>query len=222
MHNTLTHDREIRFACINRILTRLYPRVRSPLRYRRDYEFLFAVILSAQTADAQVNKITPRLFRTYPSLDTIAHTEPPAFARHISSLNYYKTKARHIVASAIMLKRDFKGHVPRSIRELTTLSGVGRKSANVVMSELWGEPEGIAVDTHVARLAHKYKLTSHTDPLRIERDLMEIVPRREWGTFPLRLIFYGREYCPARCSKCPHCPLWQCVPSVPDAHSPAS
>ncbi len=200
-----------RALCICRVLEELYPQVGALLTYRKEYEFLVAVMLSAQTTDAQVNKITPKLFTTYPSLSSIARETPSVFARHISSINYYQTKARHIVGTAQKLLELYGGQVPRSLSELMTLPGVGRKSANVVMSELWGTPEGIAVDTHVARLSRTYGLSVHTDPSRIEQDLMQILPHRVWGTFPLRLIWYGRQYCPARCKTCPHCPLWACV-----------
>lgn len=202
---------QIQTECIRRVLKKLYPTVHSPLIYRHEYEFLFAVILSAQTTDAQVNRVTPRLFSKYPTLSSIANTEYTLFAYDIASINHYKTKARYIVTSAQMILDTFAGEVPQTIRQLTMLPGVGRKSANVVMSELWGRPEGIAVDTHVIRLSQKYGLTHHKEPAKIEQDLMQIIPHDEWGVFPLRLIRYGREYCPSRCKRCPTCPLWRCV-----------
>lgn len=200
-----------RATCMRRILKTMYPSIRSPLIYRFDYEFLFAVILSAQTTDVQVNKVTPGLFAKYSTLKSIARETDAQFAKSIASINHYKTKARHIVQTASLLLTEWNSRVPTSLADLMRLPGVGRKSANVVMSELWGKPEGIAVDTHVIRLTQKYGLSRHSDPLKIEQDLMRIIPKREWATFPLRLIQYGRDHCPARCKNCPTCPLWQCV-----------
>lgn len=199
--------------CMRTLLKKLYPEIHSPLNHTQDYEFLFAVIMSAQTTDAQVNKVTDHLFRTYRTLRSVAQAKPALFEQAMSSLNLYRTKARNIIRCAQILEESFAGTVPQTLAELIILPGVGRKSANVVMSELWGKPEGIAVDTHVIRLSQKYGLTHHSDPVRIEQDLMRIVPKREWATFPLRLIQYGRDYCPARCKKCPACPLWKCVRS---------
>ncbi len=203
--------RQKRATCIRKLLNSLYPRIHSPLTHAHDYEFLFAVIMSAQTTDAQVNKVTPALFKTYPTIQSIANASIEEFQRAISSINLYKTKGKNIVKSAQIMVEIFEGKVPRTLDDLTTLPGVGRKSANVVMSELWHKPEGIAVDTHVIRLSQKYGLSKHTDPVKIEKDLMKVVPRDEWDTFPLRLIQYGRDYCPARCKTCPQCPLWKCV-----------
>lgn len=195
---------------MRKILKALYPAIHSPLNHTHDYEFLFAVIMSAQTTDNQVNKITATLFRKYKTLRSIAQAEPAVFEKDMSSLNLYKTKARNVIRSAQILRETFHGEVPQTLSELVSLPGVGRKSANVVMSELWHKPEGIAVDTHVMRLAQKYGLSKHKDPVKIEQDLMKIIPQTEWDTFPLRLIQYGRDYCPARCKQCPRCPLWKC------------
>lgn len=204
-----SHQR--RATCIRGVLITMYPNIRSPLIYTYDYEFLFAVILSAQTTDAQVNKVTPALFKTYPTIQSIASASVEEFQRAISSINLYKTKGKNIVRSAQVIMDVFHGNVPDTLDNLITLPGVGRKSANVVMSELWHKPEGIAVDTHVIRLSQKYGLSQHSDPVKIEKDLMKVIPKNEWDTFPLRLIQYGRDYCPAHCKKCPKCPLWKCV-----------
>ncbi len=205
------NSRKKRADCIRRVLNTLYPKIHSPLNHTHDYEFLFAVIMSAQTTDKQVNIVTHGLFKKYPTLESIASADLSEFRKNISSLNLYKTKASNIIRSAQLLIDVFHGNVPQTLKELTSLPGVGRKSANVVMSELWHMPEGIAVDTHVIRLSQKYGLSRHTDPLKIEHDLMEIIPQREWDVFPLRFIQYGRDYCPAHCKKCPTCPLWKCA-----------
>jgi len=206
-----TTEKVKRALCIRKILHALYPSINSPLNHTHDYEFLFAVIMSAQTTDKQVNVVTAKLFTTYPTLESIAKSQIEEFQKSIASINLYKTKAKNIIRSAQILIKTFHGEVPQTLKELTTLPGVGRKSANVVMSELWHKPEGIAVDTHVIRLSHKYKLSHHIDPKKIEQDLMKIIPKDEWDSFPLRLIQYGREFCPARCKKCPTCPLWKCI-----------
>lgn len=211
MKRNNNHEKQDRADCIRKMLSAMYPSINSPLNHTHDYEFLFAVILSAQTTDKQVNIVTEQLFTKYPSLQSIADARFLSFQQSISSINLYKTKAKHIIKSAQILIDTYKGKVPQTLAELITLPGVGRKSANVVMSELWHKPEGIAVDTHVIRLAQKYGLSRHKDPMKIEQDLMKIIPNNEWDTFPLRLIHYGREYCPARCKKCPACPLWRCM-----------
>jgi endonuclease-3 len=205
------NERTKRAVCMRKTLNTLYPTIQSPLNYTHDYEFLFAVIMSAQTTDRQVNKVTATLFERYATLSSIAEAKLDVFQKDISSINLYKTKAKNIIRSAKMLLETFQGRVPQTLSELITLPGVGRKSANVVMSELWHKPEGIAVDTHVIRLSQKYGLSCHTDPVIIEQDLMKVIPKSEWDLFPLRLIQYGRDFCPARCKKCPQCPLWKCV-----------
>lgn len=206
-----TRIRKQQVGCIRKTLKRLYPIINSPLNHTHDYEFLFAVVMSAQTTDKQVNKVTKTLFKRYPTLHSFASASLECMQKDLSSINLYKTKAKNIIAAAHIIEFHFHGKVPRTITELTTLPGVGRKSANVIMSELWHTPEGVAVDTHVLRLSQKYGLSSHTDPLGVEKDLMNIIPPHEWDTFPLRLILYGRDYCPARCKNCPTCPLWKCV-----------
>lgn len=214
MKRNKNHEKKDRADCIRKMLSAMYPSIKSPLHHTHDYEFLFAVILSAQTTDKQVNKVTETLFQKYPSLQSITDVNASSFQQDISSINLYKTKAQHIIRSAQILIETHEGKVPQTLDQLITLPGVGRKSANVVMSELWHKPEGIAVDTHVIRLSQKYGLSRHKDPIKIEKDLMKIIPKSEWDTFPLRLIQYGREYCPARCRKCPTCPLWKCVRRV--------
>lgn len=179
--------------------------------YERQYEFLFAVILSAQSTDKQVNKVTVDLFNKYKRIEDYFLADPSEFMKDISSIGLYKSKGKNIMATARLLKENYGGKVPNSMGELTSLPGVGRKTANVVMSELFGESEGIAVDTHVRRLSKLYGLTTHDSPEKIEQDLMDIIPKEEWNTFSLRLVQYGRDYCKANCKVCPKCPLWECV-----------
>lgn len=197
--------------CIVEKLKELYPVIKPALTYDKPHEFLFAVILSAQTTDVQVNKVTPSIFKKYKNLSDYANASVHEFEKDISSIGLYKAKSKSIVQAARMLINNHGEKIPDNISELVKLPGVGRKTANVVLAEIYNISEGIAVDTHVKRLAKKYGLTQETDPVKIERDLMEIIPKSQWGKFALRLIQYGRDYCPANCKKCPNCPLWECV-----------
>ncbi len=207
----MTSSSSDRVTCIIATLKKLFPRVRSALTYEKPYEFLLAVMLSAQTTDVRVNKVTPHLFTSYPSLQHIAEASVADLADTIRSIGLSRTKAQNMKATAQWLLKNHEGRVPTRLDELIVLPGVGRKTANVVIAELGGEISGIAVDTHVIRLAQKYGLSTHADPIKIERDLISSIPRREWKTFTLRLILYGREYCPAHCKTCPKCPLWKCI-----------
>jgi endonuclease-3 len=201
-------------SCIKRVLNEIYPDIKSALNYEKPHEFIFAVIMSAQTTDKQVNKVTKYLFSKYRALGDFANADYQQLCSDMSSVGLYKTKAKNIIATAKIICEKYKGKIPKSIDKLVELPGVGRKTANVVLSELYGINEGIAVDTHVIRLSQKYGLSEHTDPINIEKDLMMLIPRREWGHFTLRLIQYGRDYCKANCKKCPKCPLWKCTKSI--------
>ncbi len=203
--------RVARAARISSALQSLYPIPRSALTYHHPYEFLFAVMLSAQTTDKQVNKVTETLFKKYTSLSDYAQSDLVSFEKDISSIGLYHSKAKHIIATANILLTKYAGKVPSTLAELITLPGVGRKTANVVLGHLYGKAEGIAVDTHMIRLCQKYHLTKHREAHKIEKDLMDILPRQDWVGFTNRMIWYGRDYCPAHCKICPHCPLWKCV-----------
>ncbi len=196
---------------INAKLKRLFPNAKSALDYTHPYEFLFAVIMSAQTTDKQVNKVTKGLFTKYCTLADFAHADLSLFEKDISSIGLYRNKAKNICATAVRLLHDFYGEVPATLDELISLPGVGRKTASVVLGQLYGKAEGIAVDTHMIRLCQKYYLTQHHDARMIEKDLMDIIPRTEWIGFTNRMIWYGRNYCPAHCKSCPVCPLWSCI-----------
>lgn len=203
--------RVARAARISNVLQSLYPIPRSALTYHHPYEFLFAVMLSAQTTDKQVNKVTETLFKKYTSLSDYAQSDIVSFEKDISSIGLHHSKAKHIIATANTLLSEYGGQVPSTLAELITLPGVGRKTANVVLGHLYGKAEGIAVDTHMIRLCKKYYLTTHQEAHKIEKDLMDILPRQDWVGFTNRMIWYGRDYCPAHCKICPHCPLWKCV-----------
>lgn len=178
-------------------LKKLFPVAKTVLEYSSDLELVIAVILSAQTTDIQVNKVTAKLFQKYKNIHDYIAANPKEFEKDISSIGLYKNKAKNILKMVLMLQENFQGALPDSLEELMELPGVGRKTANVVLSVAHGKEEGIAVDTHVTRLAQKFGLTSNQDPKKIERDLMAILPRKEWRDFTLRMIEYGRKYSPA-------------------------
>ncbi|MEK7092417.1 MAG: endonuclease III [Patescibacteria group bacterium] len=191
---------------ILRVLTRLFPEPACALHYKKPFELLTAVILSAQCTDKKVNEVTKELFKKYRTLEDYVNAKPAVFEKDIYSTGFYKAKTKNILAAARAIKKDFSGKIPKTIGEMLTIPGVGRKTANVVLGELYGTAEGIAVDTHAIRLSRLIGLTKHKDAVKIERDLMAIVPKKDWVRFSHMLILYGREYCPARCKHL-NCPL---------------
>ncbi len=168
------------------------------LRFSTPLELLIATILSAQTTDVLVNKVTEGLFKKYRSVSDFAGTTPEKLAQDIRSVNFFNNKARSIVKTANVLVENFGGKVPRTMNELVTLPGVARKTANIVLSSAYGINEGIAVDTHVKRLAYRLGLTKNEDPVKIEQDLIAATPQKEWGTMAHLLIFHGRKICQAK------------------------
>ncbi len=197
---------------IVRRLTRRYPGVRIPLRHGNPLQLLVATILSAQCTDAQVNAVTPMLFDRYRTAADFAGARREELEALIHSTGFFHAKARSIQNAARTLLERHDGEVPRTMEELVQLPGVGRKTANVVLSR-FGVP-GIVVDTHVRRLSRRMALTGHDHPEKIEQDLMHLIPREEWSTFSLRLIYFGREVCSARRPQCPSCPLRDVCPSA--------
>lgn len=183
------------------------------LRFSTPFELMVATILSAQTTDLQVNKITPGLFKKYNGTEAFAKTKPERIAKDINSVNFFNNKAKNIHKAAVMLLDTFGGTVPRTMEELVTLPGVARKTANIVLSSAFGINEGIAVDTHVKRLSYLLGLTKHTDPVKIEKDLMAVVPRKEWANFSHLLIYHGRAVCQARKPRHDKCALNDICPS---------
>ena len=188
-------------------LKKLFPVAKIMLRYSSPWELLVAVILSAQCTDKMVNKVTENLFKKYRCLDDYVNADISNFEKDIYKTGFYHMKAKHILESAYIVKNMYKGQVPQSMKEILTLPGVGRKTANVVLGNAFGVVEGIAVDTHVMRLSRVLGLTKNTDPEKIEKDLMKIVPRDEWLRFTYLLIEYGRAYCIARKHNHEQCPL---------------
>lgn len=166
-----------------------------------------AVILSAQCTDVMVNRVTEKLFKKYRRLEDYIRANPKEFEQDIRSTGFYRNKAKNILASAKILKERFKGKIPRTMEEMLSLSGVARKTANIVLGNAYGIVEGIAVDTHVKRLSYRLGLTDHANPEKIEQDLMQILPKKEWFLFTYYLIDYGRKYCTAKPHNHSDCPL---------------
>ena len=200
-----------------RRLDKKYGPVECFLDHTNPFRLVISVLLSAQTTDAQVNRVTPELFRRFPTPEAMAAANPEEVAEIIRSLGFYKTKARHCVEAAQAIVADFGGEVPHTMAELTSLSGVGRKTANIVLNVSFGIVEGIAVDTHVNRIAHRLGLSPKTherEPLKTERDLLAILPRELWGPVNHPWIRHGRDTCTARAPKCDGCVLEDICPSA--------
>ena len=194
-------------------LRREYPEPETALNFKNPFELLVATILSAQATDVHVNRVTESLFKKYKSVKDYADASPGTFQRDISSINFYKTKAKNIQGSAKMVMERFNSKVPKTMDELVSLPGVARKTANIVLSNAYGINEGIAVDTHVKRLAYRLGLTKNEDPAKIEKDLIAVTLREEWGNLSHLLIFHGRKTCQAKKPKHDECVLYDICPS---------
>ncbi|HET6576839.1 MAG TPA: endonuclease III [Gemmatimonadales bacterium] len=198
------------------LLTRLlaaYPDAHCALEHRDAFELLCATILSAQCTDARVNLVTPVLFEHYPTPEALARARPAEVEAIIQSTGFFRNKTRSLIGMAQALVADYGGQVPRTMAELLGLPGVGRKTANVVLGNAFGINAGITVDTHVARLSRLLGLTRHSDPLKIEQDLMPLFPRDHWALLSHLLIFHGRQVCIARRPRCEACTLSDLCPS---------
>jgi endonuclease-3 len=183
---------------IIRLLKDEYPISRTALRYETPHQMLVATILSAQCTDVRVNMVTEDLFRKYKGINEFAEADLQELEQDIKSTGFYKQKAKNIKNSSIAILENFGSNVPDTMKELITLPGVGRKTANVILSSAYGITEGIAVDTHVKRLSFRLGLTRNTDPEKIEQDLMKLAPKEEWSDLSYRLILHGRAVCSAR------------------------
>ncbi len=206
--------RKKRIEKMNHILQKLYPEARIALHYTTDFECLVAVQLSAQCTDQRVNVVTEKLFKKYTTIDDYANASQSEMERDVFQTGFYRNKAKNIIAAAQKVRDDFSGELPRTLQEMITLPGVARKTGNVVLASLYGIVEGIAVDTHVRRFAIRFDLSDYTDPVRIERDLMSLMPKEMWWGFNHRLVNYGREYCPAHKHQCSDHPLTHVYPKA--------
>jgi len=193
-------------------LKKLFPKSKTALRYSNNWELYVAVVLSAQCTDKKVNEVTETLFKKYPKFDdylkaSASRRTVQEFERDIRPTGFYRNKAKNILAAANFIKKYFNGKLPRTMEEMLKIPGVGRKTANVILGNAYGIVEGIAVDTHVIRLSRLWELTKETDPVKIEKDLMKLIPKKDWFIFTYHIIEYGRKYCIAKRHDHQHCPL---------------
>jgi endonuclease III len=196
-------------------LQRLYPTAHCALNHQNPFELLIATILSAQCTDVRVNLVTPALFKKYPTPEALAKAPQSDIEKLIQSTGFFRAKAKSLHATSTDIVEKHKGQVPDTMDQLTALRGVGRKTANVVLGNAFHKNIGIVVDTHVARLSLRLHLTKHTDPVKIEQDLIKIVPQNQWTLFSHWLIFHGRQICIARSPHCQICPLLPLCPTGP-------
>jgi endonuclease-3 len=206
------------------ILRFTYPLSRTALKFTNPLQILVATILSAQCTDKKVNEITPGLFAKYPTVQAFAAADPAVLEEEIRPTGFFRNKTKSIIGASRKIVTGYAGQVPDSMDELITLPGVARKTANIVLSSGFHKAEGIAVDTHVKRIAGRLGLSREKDPDKIERDLLKIVPREAWLDFNYLVVNHGRALCPARKPLCAQCPLSQLCPSAaesdPHPHNP--
>jgi endonuclease-3 len=206
--------RRDRAAALKPILAELYPDLTVSLDWGTPLELLVATILSAQCTDERVNRVTPALFQRYPDVEAFAGADREELEGLVRSTGFYRNKARNIQRMAQQVVSEHGGEVPDSMHELVELPGVARKTANVVLSNAFGRNEGVVVDTHVKRVAGRLGLTGETDPVRVERDLMQVLDTDDWHSFPWRMILHGRQRCAARKPDCSACEIRDLCPSA--------
>lgn len=190
-----------------KILKEQYPDALCALQYDKDYELMIAVRLSAQCTDARVNLVTPALFQAYPTLESLANADVQDIEKHIHSCGFYRQKAKDIVGACQMLLNDYHGKVPGTMEELLRLPGVGRKTANLLLGDIFGTPGSVVCDTHCIRICGRLGLSAGTDPEKVEIQLRAILPPEESSDFCHRIVLFGRDICTARSPKCSQCPL---------------
>jgi endonuclease-3 len=206
-------DDKTRAKKVVALLKKEYPRSKCTLDFRKAHELVIATILSAQSTDERVNQITPALFKRYRTPKAFAEADLDELMEYIKTAGLYRNKAKAIKGSMQKVVEDFDGKVPQTMEEITSLPGVGRKTANVILGTAFGIPSGIAVDTHVSRLAQRLGFTRHKEPLKIEKNLMKLVPKKDWIIVSHLLIDHGRKICIARIPKCGECVLNKICPS---------
>lgn len=185
----------------------MYPSATCALHHSNAWELLVATILSAQCTDKRVNEVTPGLFKKYPTIQDFARAPQLELAQDIRSTGFFNNKSKSIIGAARKILTDFHGEIPRTIEELLTVPGAARKTANVVLGTAFGIASGVVVDTHVQRIARRLDLTKHTEPVKIEKDLMKIIPKEKWILFSHQIILHGRALCLARKPRCSECAL---------------
>lgn len=200
-------ERQARVRQILQILDRAYPGATCALHHRTPWELLVATILSAQCTDKRVNEVTPGLFAKYPTPADFAHASQAELAQDVRSTGFFNNKSKSLIGAAKRIVNDFGGTVPRTMEEMLTVPGAARKTANVVLGTAYGIPSGVVVDTHVQRVAARLDLTRNTDPVKIEQDIMAVIPKDRWILFSHQIILHGRALCAARKPRCAECPL---------------
>jgi endonuclease-3 len=190
-----------------RRLDQMYPDVTCALTHHSPWELLVSTILSAQCTDKRVNEVTPGLFRKYPTIQDFARVRPEVLAEDIRSTGFFNNKAKSITGAAKKVLADFGGKIPRTLDEMLTIPGAARKTSNVVLGTAYGIASGVVVDTHVQRVSRRLDLTRQADPVKIERDLIKIIPQEKWILFSHQIIHHGRALCQARKPRCPECKL---------------
>jgi endonuclease-3 len=207
IQNPKSYTSPARLQKIFAALDTLFPHAECALHHKNAFELLVATILSAQCTDERVNKVTPELFRKYPTPQDYVGLPQEDLEREIRSTGFYRNKAKNIIGAATKIVQDFGGKVPRTMDELLSLPGVARKTANVVLGTAYGIASGVVVDTHVFRIAHRLKLSNQKTPEKVEQDLMRVVPQNRWISFSHQVILFGRTICVARNPLCAKCPL---------------
>jgi endonuclease-3 len=210
----LATDAKRQAGKVAKLLARHYADAQCALHFSSPLQLLIATILSAQCTDQRVNMVTPELFRRFPAADDLARAPQSEIERIVQSTGFFRNKAKNIKECCRRLVEEHGGEVPQDLEALVRLPGIGRKTANVVLGTAYGIASGVVVDTHVGRLSIRLGLTSHKDPIKVERDLMALLPRREWIAFSHRMIHHGRRICVARSPKCDICPLNDICPKI--------
>jgi endonuclease-3 len=211
-------QRKARVDAILKTLDEMYPGVTCALHHTSPWELLVATILSAQCTDKRVNEVTPGLFAKYPTIQDFAAVRPEVLAEDIRSTGFFNNKAKSVVGAANRILHDFGGEIPQTIEQLVTIPGAARKTANVVLGTAYGIASGVVVDTHVQRISRRLDLTKHDDPVKIEQDLMKIIPRERWILFAHQMIHHGRALCVARTPKCGECALYSLCYAADKVH----
>lgn len=214
MKKETQQDKIKRARQIVRLLKKHYPDACCTLNYKNVHQLMVATILSAQCTDERVNAVTPALFKKYRTIKAFADADLEELGRDIYSTGFHNAKAKSIKKSAQQLLTDYNGQIPKTLDELVILAGVGRKTASVILGAGFGLAEGIVVDTHVGRISRLMELTDQKDPVKIEKDLMETIPKKDWIIFSHMLILHGRSLCPARKPQCDVCFLKKLCPSA--------
>lgn len=214
MNEVQVRERRERAKKIVAHLKKTYPKPKSELKYKTPFQFLAAVVLSAQCTDKVVNLVTKELFRKYKTALDFARAKPHVFEREISSIPFFRNKAKHIIAAAKIVSHDFRGRVPHTAKDLQTLPGVGYKTAHVILGELYDTWEGIPTDTHVRRFALRFDLTDNTELTKISKDMEHLIPKKDWKYVNNGLVLHGRYICPARPHDCLAHPLTKLWPEA--------